>query len=220
MTRGLLLDLDDTLYEYAPAERAARGALVTLIATETTLSSADIADAWASARDAVHARLGERGSSHSRLLYLSELAHALGLPRALASARRWERAYWSTFLNHARLRDGARELCAWWRERGGRVAIVTDLTLEVQLWKLEHFNLLDAIDALATSEEVPWDKPAPDVLLLAIERLGVRRCDCVMVGDSARKDGGAAATLEIPFVLVERGVADLYAARAALEKLA
>ena len=217
MTRGLLLDLDDTLYEYAPAERAARGALVTLIAAETSVAPAAVADAWAAARDAVHARLGERGSAHSRLLYLSELAHALHLPGALASARRWERAYWSTFLAHARLREGARELLAWWRERGGRVAIVTDLTLDVQLWKLEHFGLLDAIDALATSEEVPWDKPAPDVLLLAIERLGVRRGDCVMVGDSARKDGGAASALEIPFVLVERGATDLYATRATLE---
>jgi HAD superfamily hydrolase (TIGR01549 family) len=198
-TRALLVDLDDTLYDYQAAEPPAREGLLARLAEELGLAPGEAARLWDVSRAAVKSRLGDCGSAHSRLLYLSELVHAAGRPDRLGRVRVWERAFWEELIRSARLRPGARELLEGWRGRGGRVAVVTDLTLEVQLWKLEAFGLLPLVDVVAASEEVLQDKPAPWLFLLAMERLGVVARDCVLVGDSPSKDGAGARELGIPY---------------------
>jgi HAD superfamily hydrolase (TIGR01549 family) len=201
--RGLLLDLDDTLYSYPPVELHARGALLEALALALGCAVAEASQRYDAARKAVKARLGERAAAHSRLLYLAELVQAAGRIDLLGQVRGWERLFWERFLDKAELRPGAQQLLESWRARGGKVAIVTDLTLEVQLWKLERFGLLPLIDALAASEEVPLDKPAPELFELAISRLGLSRERCVVVGDSPAKDGLGARRLGMPFHLVD-----------------
>jgi HAD superfamily hydrolase (TIGR01549 family) len=148
----------------------------------------------------VKKRLGERASSHSRLLYLADLVHRVGRPDALVRVRAWERCFWEALIGSATVRPGARELLVGFRARGGRVAITTDLTLEVQLWKLEAFGLAPFVDALAASEEVPSDKPATELFLLGAERIGVPIEACVVVGDSPAKDGEGARRLGLRYL--------------------
>ena len=201
-TRGLLLDLDDTLYDYAPAERRGRAAALANVVRDTGLEHSHAAQLYDEARARVKNRVTQRGSSHSRLLYLHELAHASGRPAVLARVRDWERAFWAEYLRGAELRPFARELLVGWRARGHRVAIVTDMVLEVQLWKLQALGLSELVDALVVSEEVAYDKPALASFELAIERLGVLREQCVVVGDSVQADGAAAVALGVPFYRV------------------
>jgi len=198
MPQGLLLDLDDTLYDYAPAARAAEA---DLFATLGSMGVGNAKDAWARARAAVKARTAGTAASHSRLLYLAELAHEDSrldlLPRCLELDAR----YWEVFLATARLRDGARELLEGFRGRGGRIALVTDLTLAVQLRKLSALGLLSAIDALVTSEEAGAEKPDPRPFQLAAARLGVSLRTCVVLGDTDERDGEGARRLNLPFFL-------------------
>jgi putative hydrolase of the HAD superfamily len=205
MIRALLTDLDDTLYDYAPCEAKGRAALRERATAELGLTAEAFDALYARARDSVKARC-PTPSSHSRLLYLHEALHELaagssGAPR-LALARALEDVFWDAYLSAATLRDGGLELLRWFRARGGKVAIVTDLTLDVQLRKLQHFGLMAEIDALVASEEVGADKPAPAPFILAAQRLGVPLLECAVVGDSAAKDGGGAAGLGLPFFLV------------------
>jgi putative hydrolase of the HAD superfamily len=197
--RGLLADLDDTVYDYLPAHRAGLAAVVPAVARALGVTPAEAERAWNGSRDAVKARLGATAASHSRLLYAADLVHAAGRASALAEVRGWDRAYWSAFLDAARLRPFAIELFAGFRAKGGKVAIVTDLMLDVQLRKLERFGLFPHVDVLVASEEVPRDKPAPEIFQLALTRLGLPAAACVMIGDHATKDGQGALALGIPF---------------------
>ena len=199
----ILLDLDDTLYACAPAEAGATAALVSAVAKALDRAPADVEAAWVAARGSVKKRIDGRGSSHSRLLYAAELVHALGRPDTLVNVRAWERAYWSAFLAAARVRPRARAFLAAVRAAGAKVAIVSDLTLEVQLYKLETFGILPLIDALAVSEEVPLDKPDEAIFLLAMERLHTTVDACVMVGDHDGKDGEGARRLAIPYFRID-----------------
>lgn len=219
MTRGLLLDLDDTLYAYAPAEEAARSTVQRALVDVTGRPPDEIARRWNEARATVHRRIGGTASSHSRLLYLHELASALarnGRPSIVGVVPELEALYWDTFLATMTLRPGAVELLDAWRAAGHRVALVTDLTLDIQLRKVARLGLGERLDAIVASEEVGRDKPDPTGALLAIERLGVRSADCVVVGDSVTKDGGVAAALGIPFHHVDSSRPDLVSIRAAL----
>ncbi|MBN1958097.1 MAG: HAD family hydrolase [Desulfuromonadales bacterium] len=49
---------------------------------------------------------------------------------------------------------------------------------------LEHFNLADYFSVIVTSHDVARPKPAPDMLLLAAEKLGVSPRSCLFIGDS------------------------------------
>lgn len=49
---------------------------------------------------------------------------------------------------------------------------------------LEALNVGDCFQALVSAEEVPQGKPAPDVFLLAAQRLGVPPARCIVVEDA------------------------------------
>jgi HAD superfamily hydrolase (TIGR01549 family) len=200
--RGLLLDLDDTLYDYVPAEQRGRAAALSMVVRDTGLEWSRVSRLYDEARARVKQRVPRRGCSHSRLLYLHELASASGRSGMFARVRGWEREFWTAYLRGVEPRPFARELLVAWRARGDKVAIVSDLVLEVQLWKLEVLGLSEFVDALVVSEEVPHDKPALDAFELALERLGTKREQCVIVGDSIDNDGDAARALGVPFYRV------------------
>ena len=200
MIRGLLLDLDDTLYDYPPCEAAGRARLAQLGSERLSITPEAFSAAYDAARHAVKARCAGP-SNHSRLLYLHELLHALGAP-PLHLAIELERAFWEAYLETAALRSGALDLLDSFRAAGGKIAIVTDLTLDVQLQKLTHFGLLGRIDALVASEEVGFDKPHRAAFELGAARLGVPLDQCAMAGDSEAKDGTGARALGLPFFLV------------------
>ena len=201
MRTALLIDLDDTLYDYAPSERLARAAVLQAVVGDSGLPPAEVAAGWTLARETVKSRLGETGAGHSRLLYLAELVFVLDRPALLRRVRAWERLYWTQYLRDVRLRPFALQLLAGWRARGtgARVAVVTDLLLEVQLWKLEALGLFPHVDVLVASEEVGRNKPGRAIFELAMARLAVGPEHCVMVGDNPHKDGQGARELGIPY---------------------
>ena len=213
MPRALLLDLDDTLYDYHPAEAQARRVVTALLSQDLGRPEAEVRHLWDEARRAVKARVGPRGASHSRLLYLHDLVHRAGRVDLLPKVRQYDRAFWTAFLQTARLRDGALDLLSAWKRAGHKIALVTDLTLDVQLWKLEHFDLLRWLDAVVVSEEVEADKPQAAIFELAAARLGVPLAQCVVLGDSPDRDIAGATALGLTSYLVRDSGAGPHAGR-------
>ena len=64
---------------------------------------------------------------------------------------------------------------------------------------LSHFGIEEFFKVIVTSRDVVKPKPAPDMLLLASERLGVEPQHCLFIGDS-ELDQRAAAGANIRFV--------------------
>lgn len=200
--RAVLLDLDDTLYLSEPCENAAHEAILSAVATASGISAGDIRSAYDEARRTVKKRLSDRGSSHSRMLYLTEMTHELERPDLLEHVREWNELFWHTYVDYAKLRPRAMPFIDAVRAAGRKVAIVSDLTLAPQLYKLERFDLFGRLDAIAISEEALDDKPHHEIFRIALERLGVEPGDALMVGDDADKDGKGAHRLGIAFVQI------------------
>ena len=74
----------------------------------------------------------------------------------------------------------AREL----RARGIPIAIASSSPRERLHRTLSRAGLLDAFDVTVAGDEVAHGKPAPDMFLLAAERLGVAPEACVVIEDS------------------------------------
>ena len=89
--------------------------------------------------------------------------------------------------------DGARELIEASRARGLRAAVGSQ---SIAAWveaTLQSAGLDGLFDAVVSGDEVERGKPAPDVYLLAAERLGVAPERCVAIEDSPAGLQSAAA---------------------------
>lgn len=63
-------------------------------------------------------------------------------------------------------------------------AVATSTARERALWKLERAGIAGRFDAVVCGDEVSRGKPAPDIFLLAAERLGVPPAECAGFEDS------------------------------------
>jgi HAD superfamily hydrolase (TIGR01509 family) len=64
------------------------------------------------------------------------------------------------------------------------LAIATSTHMKRALWKLEKAGLKGLFSAFAFGDEVERGKPAPDIFLLAAQRLGKNPADCIGFEDS------------------------------------
>ena len=98
--------------------------------------------------------------------------------------------------------DGAHDLIADLKERGLRVVLASSSPED----ELDHYlQLLDAsdlVDAWTTKDDVERTKPAPDLVLAALEKSGAQ--DAVMIGDT-RWDIEAAAKVNVETICVITG---------------
>lgn len=86
-------------------------------------------------------------------------------------------------LDHVRLVPEAPTLLATFRRQGLRQAVVTNTVRDAALRVLVRTGLWPLLDELAGAGEAA-EKPAPDLILLALDRLGLGAEDALYVGDS------------------------------------
>lgn len=82
------------------------------------------------------------------------------------------------------LKTGVLELLALLKARAIPRAVVTSTRRPRALQKLESTGLLPHFDDVITGNEVQHSKPAPDIYLLAAQRLGVAPSHCIVLEDS------------------------------------
>lgn len=154
----VVFDLDDTLYSYEGCNLAGNKALFALGASETGVSSQHFETVFSKAREKVKTRLGKTGSSHSRLLYIHEALSKLGFSNQPSLALSLEQEFWREYLLAMTLRPGAEDLLLSLRFNHIPIALVTDLTLQIQLRKLVFLKLESFFDVVVASEESSGDK--------------------------------------------------------------
>lgn len=191
----VVFDLDDTLYAYGPAHEAALAAAAKKAQSLFGAVPEAFAAAYAAARADVHARLKGQASSHSRLLYFTGLGERLGIGAQPAIALDLEQTYWMTFLNAAAFFPGAVDLLDELRLARIPMALLTDLTAQIQYRKLVYWDLDRYFSAIVTSEESGADKPAQAGFDLLRAKLGDTPTVVWAIGDSAEKDLASAKRL-------------------------
>lgn len=77
-------------------------------------------------------------------------------------------------------------------ELGIKTALVSNIHFDLRP-ELAEQGILDMLDAVVLSFERGIQKPDPRMFEMALDALGVRAGEAVMVGDSATNDGAAAA---------------------------
>ncbi|WP_052666814.1 HAD family hydrolase [Nitriliruptor alkaliphilus] len=201
---AVLFDLHQTLVDGGDAHRWVDLAWAHLgrhgpVALRDGVPIADLAawldDVWQHA--AVIDSHGERdldGDAH-RQVFLDTAASAPGVDAELAAA------LYATLPDALTAYDDAEPVLAALRGNGVRTAVLSNIGFDVRPL-LERSGLSALLDTVVLSFEVGVKKPDPAIFQLTLDRLEVPPEAALMVGDSWRDDGGAAAlgvrTLVLP----------------------
>jgi HAD superfamily hydrolase (TIGR01549 family) len=196
MIEGILLDLDNTLYDYQKAHEPAITAAIAYLAGVLEKDAGTIEGDYFACRQNINRSLSGLASSHSRLLYFQGVCERYNrLP--CESAAMAEDVYWKTFFDHMTLRDGAVHFLATVNKLQIPVCIVTDLTARIQFEKVNKLGLADYVYAIVTSEECGHEKPHPAMFELGAAKLNLAFSSLCMIGDSFERDIEGATALGI-----------------------
>jgi HAD superfamily hydrolase (TIGR01549 family) len=204
----VLFDLDNTLYSYEPAHVNALNAVKTKVSRNFNLKEQTFDEAFTKAKELTKAQLGNTAAAHSRLLYMQKMLELLGLGSQVLFALDLEQTYWRTFLANAALFPGAKDFLDDLRLNSIPMAIVTDLTAQIQFRKMIYFGLDHYFDCIVTSEEAGQEKPHAAPFQLALNKVQPKGSTIWMIGDNPKKDiGGAKAAVQaVTFQKIHHGV--------------
>ncbi len=107
-----------------------------------------------------------------------------------------------------RLMPGAAEALARLHVAGVRLGVATNKPQAATREILLHFGMRERLGAIVGGDAVTRKKPAPEALLLTLERLDTAPQDALMVGDSVT-DLEAARAAGLPVVLIRGGYSQI-----------
>ena len=199
--RAVTLDLDDTLWPFAPIARRIRATLAGWLAEHAPRTAARYDE------DAAFALLVAVREERP------DLVHDLGETRREALRRMFESAGDDPGLAvpaFAAL-DHARQQVDVYPDAGPALERLRTLGPLVAITNgnadLGRIGLASCFDAVISSEQVGVAKPDPRIFALALERLGLPAADVLHAGDDLRTDVGGALAAGLQAAWVHRDLA-------------
>jgi HAD superfamily hydrolase (TIGR01549 family) len=187
--KGVLLDLDDTLYAYHPCHEAAlKSCGEEFLRLEKYKTKEDFVLLYHNARKKVGQELKGLASCHSRLLYFQNMFEQYYGQTEYMLTLKFDQLYWDTFLTHMHLKTDAIAFLETCKEKNIPICLVTDLTAEIQHRKVNKLNISKYIKFMVSSEEAGAEKPAKMIFNKALEKIGLTPVEVIMIGDSVEKD--------------------------------
>ncbi|MGH2749918.1 MAG: HAD family hydrolase [Actinomycetota bacterium] len=145
----------------------------------------------------IHRHIGMGGDNLVKAVAGDEVEHRVG-----DAIRAAEKKLYGELIDEVEPMEGAHGLLAFLKDRGHQVVLASSAKQE----ELDHYlDMLDArelCDAWTSSADVESTKPAPDLVVAAMKKIGAR--DATMVGDSTF-DCEAAARAGVPTIGVLTG---------------
>ena len=86
--------------------------------------------------------------------------------------------------NGVPLKKGVHTILSGLRAQGWRIAVASSSPMDMIVRNLRDDGIDGCFDVLTSGKEVPNGKPAPDVFLLAAQRLGLPPAECYVFEDS------------------------------------
>jgi len=184
--KGVLIDLDDTLYRYAPCHAYALKCCYEEFEWDMPLET--FIETYRTYRNDVIARLSPQGACRSRLFAFQHFLEERKVSQAYLKAKHLDELYWSKFLHKMVIDPQAQAFLEECVKNAIPLCIVSDMIACVQIDKIKKLDIADCIDYLVTSEEAGIEKPGYKIFELALTKLALSPSQTIMVGDSYEKD--------------------------------
>jgi putative hydrolase of the HAD superfamily len=196
--KGILLDIDNTLYSYDNAHKEALKSVVRFMTEEFSLAETLTNQAYHKARKMVQIELGLTAASHNRILYFQKMLEILEI-NSLEYSLIIYNIYWDTFLDNMKPFNNVYTFLEKYREK---ICLVTDLTAHIQLRKIKALKLDKYISLMVSSEEAGREKPHPYMFMAALKKMSLKADEVCMIGDNFNKDIVGASNLGIDSIWI------------------
>ena len=177
MKRGAIFDMDGTLFD---TEKLYQRAWLDVAAQFGVEKNFELPKAISGTN------LGEESERIVRRFYPNIDAKAY-IARVLEVVDTWR-------TQRLELMAGVEEILAFFKSAGGAMAVASSAPVAVIEENLSRANLRGCFDVLIGGDLVTRSKPAPDIFLLAAERLNLPASDCYIFEDSFNGIRAAAAS--------------------------
>lgn len=207
MIKAMVFDLDDTVYDYQSCNKYAINRLRQYCMDKFFIQAKEFDTIYEKAKKIVKGQLQDTAASHNRMLYMQILMEQFSQKPAVYALELYH-VYWDAMLQTMQLYDYVLPLFRELVSQGIRIAMLTDLTAQIQHRKIRKLGIAEYVDVLVTSEEVGREKPDPAMFHLVVKKLQMQPEQLVMVGDSCEKDIKGARMAGMHGILYSRGKED------------
>ena len=211
MYKGVIFDIDGTLYDYQINDKLAMNHFCEYIERRLGISEENFRRTYMEARNIIHKRLKDTAASHSRVLMIQTALELLGKNPFDYVLELYD-VYWNYFLENMRPYDGVTDFLSKLKEGGVKISTCTDMTAQIQYRKIKRLGLDKFIDFMVTSEETGFEKPSPIMFETALNKMKVRADEAAYFGDALDRDveGAAAVGIKPYWFIADREVADRF----------
>lgn len=188
MIKGVIFDLDDTLYSYKDINDNAINKVCEYICKKLNINKENFYKAFELGRENTKKVMTyDCAAKHNRMIYFQKTLELLD-ENPISYALEMYDIYWNTMLETMKLNNGVIDLFEYLKRNKIKIAICTDLTTHIQHRKIRKLAIDKYIDCIVTSEEAGLEKPNPIIFELCLSKLGLGPQDTIYVGDSFKKD--------------------------------
>lgn len=192
--KGILIDIDNTLYSYEPSHQKALSACEKKFIFEfpelaKIIDREKFKELYREARNSVTLRLKPNGSCRSRLLAFQEIFESfseISHHKAIRYASDFEECYWSSFIKNMNRNQEVFNFIQNCQKSNISICAVSDMQTIFQNRKLAKLGYSNF--ALVTSEEVGVEKPNKSIFLHALKKINLKSNQVIMIGDDYEKD--------------------------------
>ena len=207
MFKGVIFDIDGTLYDYQINDKLAMNHFCAFVEKKLGVEEKIFRETYTEARKIIRGRLKDTAASHSRVLLMQTALELLGKNPFEYLLEMYD-VYWNFFLSNMRPYDGAKDFLRGLKSAGIKISTCTDMTAHIQYRKLQILGLDKFIDYMVTSEETGFEKPAPIMFNLALEKMKIQPNEAAFFGDTLDRDilGSANVGIEPFWFIADREV--------------
>lgn len=197
--KAILFDLDNTLYDYEVCNQAGQKTVLIWLSAKLGISVRRLNQMYKTARTTIHQQLSGQAASHSRLLYLKYVLEYCTAQTQTKLTLQAATIFWRAYFAQLKLRPGILPLLRYLQSKKIPLAIITDLTTELQLRKILQLHIEKYFTYIISSEEAGHDKPHSAIMNLVLKRLNISAQHTILIGDSISHDQAMAQHCQLTF---------------------
>ena len=185
MIKGVILDFDNTLYDYESANNHALNKLFNTLHQEYNHSIEHITKIYNSLNKSIKIS-NNSCNKFNKPIYFKKLFESLNIP--LKNVTTYLQVYNNMFFEKFGLYDGVIDFCITLKKYNIKIGILSNNLFLQQLEKLMESNIMEYIDVIQTSDECGEEKPNHIMFHMIQQKMKIQYDQLAYIGDNYEHD--------------------------------